>query len=256
MAGDVNQFDDSGVCVMGELEKTNAVPAVVTHMDMLQLAISKGASIEQLQQLMDLKERHEANEAKKAYASAMALFKENPIVVQKDKLNKQYGSMYASLPAFVNAISPGLSKYGLSFNWSINQENGITVSCVITHVLGHSEKVSLSGSPDKSGSKNDLQQIKSTITYLEGATLQAITGIVSSDFCMDDDGNGESKIKYITESQAADLNTLMADAKKDKGSFLEYYEAESIEKFPARLYNDAIAALNARIAKLNQKKAS
>jgi hypothetical protein len=46
----------------------------------------------------------------------------------------------------------------------------------------------LSSPPDTSGAKNPLQQIKSAITYLEGATFQAITGIVASD--EDDDGNG------------------------------------------------------------------
>jgi hypothetical protein len=35
-----------------------------------------------------------------------------------------------------------------------------------------------------------LQQIKSTLTYLEGATFQAITGVVARSASMDDDGNG------------------------------------------------------------------
>ena len=50
----------------------------------------------------------------------------------------------------------------------------------------------MSGPPDDSGKKNPLQQIKSTITYLEIATFEAVTGIAASD-AGDDDGNGTAR---------------------------------------------------------------
>ena len=58
----------------------------VTPMAMLQLAVEKGASVEQLERLMALQERYEANEAKKEFVAAMTQFKEHPLVIEKNKL--------------------------------------------------------------------------------------------------------------------------------------------------------------------------
>ena len=58
----------------------------VTPMAMLQLAVEKGASVEQLERLMALQERYEANEAKKEFVIAMTAFKEHPLVIEKNKL--------------------------------------------------------------------------------------------------------------------------------------------------------------------------
>ena len=48
---------------------------IVTPMSMLQAAREQNASIEQMQQLMDLQFKWEANEARKAYFKAVADFK-------------------------------------------------------------------------------------------------------------------------------------------------------------------------------------
>ena len=52
--------------------------------------------------------------------------------------------------------------------------------------MGHSEAVSIAGPLDDSGQKNGIQQIGSTITYLERYTLMAIMGLAAHD--QDDDG--------------------------------------------------------------------
>jgi hypothetical protein len=62
----------------------------VTPMGILQMAISQGADIDKLTKLMELKERWDATEARKAYVQAMADFKTEAIVITKDKTNKQY----------------------------------------------------------------------------------------------------------------------------------------------------------------------
>jgi hypothetical protein len=163
--------------------------SVMTPMQMVAIAVQQGADIEKIQRLMDLRDRYEASEARKAYVEALANFKRNPPRVLKDRLNSQYKSKYASLGNLVNTVNASLGEHGLNARWSLNQsEKTIEVTCILSHALGHSESVMLSSPPDTSGAKNPLQQIKSAITYLEGATFQAITGIVASD--EDDDGNG------------------------------------------------------------------
>lgn len=160
-------------------------------MQMLALAVERGDGIEQLKQLMDLRDRWEATEAKKAYVEAFANVKRNMPDVIKDMLNKQYGSDYSSLANLVNTVNRTLGEYGLNAAWRPDVQGGVVaVTCVLTHVGGHSETVTLIGPPDTSGQKNPLQQIKSTLTYLEGATFQAITGVVARSASKDDDGNG------------------------------------------------------------------
>lgn len=174
--------------------KPRAIAADKTPLQLLDKAMNKGVDTEQLRQFMDLQERWEKNEARKAYNEAIAAFKQNPPVVIKDRLNKQYGSNYASLANLVNTVNEALSSHGLNARWEYEQDNDLVhVICILSHYLGHSEKVTLSGPPDESGAKNRLQQIKSTTTYLKVATFEAVTGIASADANSDDDGNSAGK---------------------------------------------------------------
>jgi len=221
-------------------------------MTMIQIAIQHGASVDVLKNLWDLQVQWEAHEARKAYVVAMNAFKANPPIVIKDMLNKQYDSRYSSLANFVNTVNPELSKFGLSACWRPDQTNGISVTCVVTHAQGHSESATLSGPPDDSGKKNPLQQIKSTITYLEGATFQAITGMVASDGS-DDDGNGAGTTEVITTDQCIVINDLLTETKKPKEKFLEQFKFESLESIPASEYERVLLALNERKAKMAKR---
>jgi hypothetical protein len=156
--------------------------------------------VDKMMKLMDMKDRLDAAEAKRAFVAAVADFKRNPPTVYKDKENSQYKSKYTTIGNMVNTINSALSQHGLSANWNIDQADKIKVTCVLTHKLGHSDSTSMSAPPDQSGAKNPLQQIKSTVTYLKLATYEAITGIASSDGNADDDGNGSSQSEEKTKA--------------------------------------------------------
>lgn len=178
---------------------------------LLEQALAKGVSTEQLQQFMDLQERYEDREAQKAFNVAMAKFKKNPPAVYKDKNNKQFDmSPYVSIENMVNTINKGLAKQDLSARWNIETEKVITVTCILSHIQGHSESVSLSAPPDDSGSKNAIQQIKSTVTYLKIITFEAVTGTASEEGSLSDDGNAVG-VEYITEEEALKLEAFMAE---------------------------------------------
>ena len=81
----------------------------------------------------------------------------------------------------------------LSHRWNVHQDGStITVTCYITHDMGHSVETSISAGADMSGGKNAIQAIASTITYLERYSLQAATGIAALE--ADDDGQGAEGI--------------------------------------------------------------
>ncbi len=163
-----------------EREEPRALPAPqpgpATPILMLANAVERGMDPATIKDLMDLSDRWEKNEARKAYAAALAAFKASPPAIYKDKRNVQYDSMYASIGALVNGSIGSLSSHGLSHHWEIDQSAGIRVTCILTHRAGHSESVSMTGPADDSGKKNPLQQIKSTVTYLKIATFEAVTG--------------------------------------------------------------------------------
>lgn len=181
------------------------VPAVVpqrtaimsmTPADLLRIAVENNADLDRLEKLMQLQERWEANEARKAFVTAMAAFKREPVEIYKRKQvgyktreGDFVGYKHAELSDVTAAIAPAMAKHGLSFDWDIHQTSGlITVDCVVTHVMGHSKMVTMSGAPDNSGKKNAIQQAASTITYLQRYTLLAATGMSTKDD--DDDGAG------------------------------------------------------------------
>lgn len=238
--------------------KAVAVVRSATPADLLQMAVQQGADIDKMKQLMDMQERWEANEARKAFTVSMTAFRADPPMIFKDKLvsykNKD-GTMteyyHPSLATMAAAIGEALSPHGLSYRWGTAQDmqagGMITVTCILTHVLGHSESVPLSGTPDESGGKNKIQAVGSTVKYLERYTLEAITGVVSQD--MDDDGQaagGSQEPEYISEHQIADLRALMEEIGVEEEKFLEVFKLESLDKIYAEKYDDAVKRIESK----------
>ncbi len=213
-----------------------------TPAHLLNIAIEKGADLDKLEKLMDLQMRWEQNNARKAYHEAMAQFKANPPEIEKDK-KVAYGNTkynHASLSNVTAKINSELSKYGLSASWTTTQtDKGVTVTCKISHVLGHSEETSLTAGLDKSGAKNDIQALGSTISYLERYTILALTGLATSE--MDDDGQGT--IEYITDKQKSTILDFINAKEIDETKFCEFMGVESVDKILESYYNKAIAAL-------------
>jgi hypothetical protein len=190
------------------------VAEVMTPNQMLQFAIENKADIAVLEKLMDLRQRWETAEAKKAFTKALTAFKANAPEIMKNKKagfdSRRTGDTvsyeYATLDAVCAAIAPALSEHGLSHTWETEQSAaGIKVTCILTHKLGHSERVSLMAAPDTSGMKNSIQAIGSTVSYLQRYTLLAATGLAARD--MDDDARaatGGGGSKRPTRSDFAD----------------------------------------------------
>ncbi len=220
----------------------NEVLPIASPDSLLALAIEKGADLDKLEKLMDLKERHDAGIARKAYFLAVSDFKAAPIVITKDKINKQYASRYTSKGNLVNTVNVALSKFQLNARWDVSQPEGeITVTCILSHSQGHSEQVSLTAPPDDSGSKNSIQQIKSTKTYLEIATYEAVIGVASTDDPGDTDGNMPTQ--YITDEQVAILDALIVEVGADKKQFLKMVKAEDLFDLPISKYEGAVKRL-------------
>jgi hypothetical protein len=160
---------------------------------MMMSALSRGASLEQIEQMLLLQERWDANEARKAYNVAFAAFKAEAVRIIKNKhvtAGPLSGKSYAELFSVVDAVTPALSRHGLSASWRLtkDEKDWMEVTCTLAHVQGHSEAVSMGGPPDVGGAKNAIQARASTKSYLERYTLKAICGVAEGG--EDDDGAG------------------------------------------------------------------
>lgn len=205
------------------------LPAVqggaVTPMQLLEIAVRRGDDIANLEKLMALQERWEANEAKREFVEALSAFKANPPEILKDKHvryeNKTGGFTeydHATLGAVAVQIGQGLALQGLSHRWETEQgdQGVIKVSCILTHRRGHSERVWLQGSPDQSGGKNSIQAVGSTVTYLQRYTLFAITGLASRDQDDDGVGAGEQPLRMADELYKQFVARIQACTTKEK----------------------------------------
>lgn len=213
---------------------------------LVMMAMQRGLSAELIEKMMDLQERHERNEARRAYHDAMSRFKADPPEIDKDK-TVSFGQgrtayHHASLANVTDKINRALAAHGLSAAWKTEQvDKGITVTCTITHRLGHSESTSLTAAPDASGSKNAIQAVGSTITYLERYTILALTGLATHD--QDDDGSGGAPAEFITDEQVKTLTGIITENAVDVTKFLQYMGVAEIDTIPAKDFGKAIAVL-------------
>lgn len=194
--------------------------------------------VDKMMKLMDMKERFDAAEAKRAYVADMADFKRNPPTILKDKqvsFKTDKGTTsykHATIGNVVEKIVASLAEHGFSHRWIPNRSEGgmISITCVITHKLGHSEETTLEAGLDQSGGKNNIQAMISTKTYLERHSLLAATGLATIDQA-DDDGRGaetkEEKTKALPIISGKAFDKAIASVKAKE------YSASDISKYYA-----------------------
>lgn len=168
------------------LTKPYQAPTQTTPADLLRIAVEQGADLDKLERLMDLQDRYNAAQAKKAYDAAFAAFKAEGVTILKGRKvtdGPLRGKSYAELHDVVNAVTAALSKHGLSSSWKLtrDEKDWLEVTCYLRHTGGHEESVSMGGPPDVGGAKNAIQARASAKTYLERYTLKAILGLSEQD---------------------------------------------------------------------------
>lgn len=225
---------------MAQPEGLAALPQLLTDLtpaQMLAIAVQRGDGIDRLQQLMDLRQRWEADEARKAFNAAFAAFKSEAIKLVKNVTVKDgplKGTRYADLATVVEAVTPRLSAHGLSISWKTTKDerDWMEITCILRHVDGHTETESMAGGPDNGPGRNTIQARASTRTYLEKYTALAILGLAAKG--QDDDGAGsEAPGPYITPAQVQQLEAEVAKLGADRAGFLRHIRCESFAEVHA-----------------------
>lgn len=215
-----------------------AAPAMaMTPMEMVGRALEMGVSADILKQMMDLRDREEAREAKLAFTKAVSLAKAEikPIIKTREVDYQPQGKQrvhyrHEDLAGIDEQITPILTKYGLSYRFE--SDNGpdkpITITCILEHELGHSTRTPLTAGADNTGGKNSLQAIASTCTMLERYTLKLALGLSVSH---DDDGRKSDQTADdgpISEEQTATVLQLIEDTETDIEKFCLLMKVDAV----------------------------
>ncbi len=207
-------------------------------MTMLVTAIERDVSVEKMEKLLDLQERWEASEAKKAYNRAFAKFQTSVPEIIKRKQAHNY--KYAPLSDIAHQIRDTLQECGLTYRFKVvDGGDSITVTCIVSHIDGHSEETTMSGTADTSGSKNTIQARGSAVTYLQRYTLIGALGLTTADEDMD----GRVNTETITDDQALDIEARLAHCGADVAKFCKYMKVPAITDIRAADYGKADRAL-------------
>jgi hypothetical protein len=221
-----------------KIEQPRAV-AAVTPMDMLNRAVESGAGLEMVEKLMSLQERWETGQARKAFDKAIASAKAKITPIQRNAKGHN-DKRYADFAAIAKVVDPILSEHGLSYRFRTAQSDRISVTCILSHEDGHSEETTLTGPADTSGSKNAIQAIGSTLTYLQRYSLVQMLGLAAA---ADDDGKAGGNVETVTQKQADDLTDLIEAHGKNRAQFLKWAKVERFEDIPATAYDACVKAI-------------
>jgi len=253
---------------MSAVEITTAGPAparipraapVASPLDIVQAAMKSG-NVEMYREAVALFKEMDSLAARKAFDNAMADAKAKIPVIRKNKRvgfdHKTGGDRteysHEDMAEIARTVDPILSEHGLSYRFRVssNVNEPVMVTCVVSHRDGHFEETTLTAGRDDSGKKNAIQQVGSTITYLQRYTLKAALGLAAA---QDDDGNGSEAeaepAPYIPPpgSVTAEQAGFLIDALEEKGAsrkaFLAWAKQSRIEDIPAEHYPACVNAI-------------
>lgn len=225
---------------------TFMAPAPITPMEMLNQAVERGADIEVLTKLMDLQERWEANQARKAFDEAIANAKAEigPVI----RNTTGHNGKYADFAAIARTVDPHISKEGLSYRFRSDQtEKTLTVTCILRHKAGHSEETTLTGPIDASGNKTPIQGIGSSATYLQRYTLVLALGLAAAH---DDDGNAargaaaDATGECLSDDQLVKIRARLKQIAESEDRFLKYLKVERLEDVWASKFGEIMKILD------------
>ena len=232
------------------IERTESQPQ---PMSIIATAVANGADPDQLSKLLDLQERYEKNEARKAYNKAMRACQEEMPAVVKDSENSHTRSRYASLEAVSKAIKPICAKHGFSLSYGEGVStvaDHILIICKCMHEAGHTEEFTLSCPYDTTGAKGGatktgIQGMGSSVSYGRRYLKLMIFDVTVAD--EDDDGN-KATVAKISETEVQELDHWLSQLNADdQAKFFDYIGVRQLEDIVAADWGKALSALQRKV---------
>jgi len=148
----------------------------------------------------------------KDLATALSKAQAEMNIAELNRSNPFFKSTYADITSIVKASRPALTKFGLSVPQDIvTYDDGNTfLITVLLHSSGQYIESRIKVVPPK----NDIQSIRSHITYLKRTAYEALIGVVTGD--EDDDGElamdrGSSEASMLSTPADPNAMTISSD---------------------------------------------
>ena len=241
----VEKIEPQGqVSVLPAQSETAAILGMIER-----VARDPSVNMDKMMQLMAWRKETIADQRRAEFDEAMSGAKAEIPVISKNRevdFTSQKGRThykYEDLAEIARVVSPILAKHGLSYRFRVtsNVNEPVTVTCIVSHRAGHFEEVTLIGGRDDTGGKNAIQQVASTLTYLQRMTLKAALGLAASD---DDDGRAAVASDSITAEQAKEIADKCKEVSETfDANFCSYFGIEAIADLPAKDYQRALIAI-------------
>jgi hypothetical protein len=216
-------------------------------------AADPNTDVDKLERLLGMYERITAQQAKASYTTALAEMQPKlPVIDERGAIDLGKGGKaqtYAKWEDINDAIRPLLHEHGfaLSFRTGVATDGKLQVTGVLAHRDGHQEETTMTLPHDSSGSKNAVQAVGSSTSYGKRYVTIALLNITSrarSD--RDDDGRHGDPNFYVGQDQVDDLQALIDEVKAHKPSFLQFMGVKALKDIPARDFQKAKTALEAK----------
>lgn len=212
-----------------------------------QLARDPTVDVARIQQLMELQKWAEEREAEKQFIAAFQRLQPRLPRIQKDGVIDMGSKGSLPFPKYETidaAIRPLLTEEGFSTSFgAAPAPQGITITCTLSHKVGHSKTESMPLPFDTGPGRNSLQAVGSTISYGKRYLLCAILNIVT----VNEDTDGARG--YIDEQGVNNIINLIAACEMTpvmQTKFLKWLKIDRIESLPARDYEKAYNFLSAK----------
>jgi hypothetical protein len=234
----------------GQIIKTDSAKVLEV---LLKVAKDPDVDIDRLGQVQAFYERLKAQDAESAYDEAMAAAQAEMGPIAADANNPQTKSRYASYAALDRALRPIYTKHGFSLSFSSGDgapPDHVRVVCKVA-CAGHKTFPHLDMPADGKGAKGGDVMTKThatgaAFTYGQRYLLKMVFNIAVGD---DDDGNAAGSAAYaqvITSTQLAELVALVDEVGADREKFLNFLRVDGLSDLPARRFNEAKRALEAK----------
>ena len=157
------------------------------------IALDPNSDLSKLEKMLEMKERHEAQQAKAradlAFAKVSAEFPEIPL----NGMNEHTKKPYALLRDIIGYTRPVLARHGLALSFSTEvTAQEVIVTAELSHEGGYTKRNSLPLPRDTGAGRNAVQAVGSSQTYGQRYTAQAILGLSLGEDA-EDDGNSSGK---------------------------------------------------------------
>ncbi len=202
--------------------------------EMMMTAMERGASLEQIEKMMGLRERWKKGEAEDAFRKDFAAFRgENIIIPKTGHVDRGRAGSFvqAEYDVACRMLSPALSRHGFGFRHDMkfglrriiiageeNDVGWVWVTCHLEHRQGHAERLELEGPPGDLTANTPVQNMQATASFLKRQGLLAITGTATggeddesklrngkgrnTDDSQGDDGNADESLRMAGQDAA------------------------------------------------------